>query len=162
MSQRSFTVHGNTRGGHVQGVDDEEVCRARGVGVGSGVGGSVGDGMASALDRRRTWEAALDEGASRIARPPRARGPPASQSVQVAAPVLDEYFPASQSVQVASLVAPVLFEYFPASQSVQVALLVAPVADEYFPAPQPVHDAEPTADLNVPAAHIVHPDDAYE
>ena len=60
------------------------------------------------------------------------------------------------------LVAPVADECLPAPQSVQVALLVAPVLAEYFPASQLVHDAEPVDDLNVPAAHIVHPDDAYE
>ena len=83
---------------------------------------------------------------------------PDPQSVQVAllgAPAMDEYFPASQLVQVA---APV-WEYFPASQSVQVALLAAPALDEYFPATQLVQFAEPADDLKVPAMHLVHPDD---
>ena len=79
---------------------------------------------------------------------------PDPQSMQVA---LDKYFPASQFVQVA---APV-WEYLPVSQPLQVESLVAPVADEYFPTLQPVHDAEPTDDLKVPATHIVHPDE-YE
>jgi len=52
------------------------------------------------------------------------------ESIQVVAPVADEYLPASQSMQV---VAPVADEYLPSSQSVQV---VAPVADEYVPAAQ--------------------------
>ena len=44
--------------------------------------------------------------------------------------------PVPQSVQVALLAAPALDEYFPASQSVQAA---APALEEYFPATHMVH-----------------------